>query len=38
LVTDLASAAEVLFVGTVAAMIEETIVVTLNNGIPLITN
>lgn len=36
--TDLASMAEVFFVGTVAAMIEETIVVTLNTGIPLITN
>ena len=38
LVTDLASAAEVLFVGTVASMIEESIVVTLNKGIPIITN
>jgi hypothetical protein len=37
-ITDLASLFEVFFVGTVAGMIEETIKITLNEGVPLITN
>lgn len=36
--TDLASLFEVFFVGVVAGLIEETITVTLNAGVPLITN
>ena len=36
--TDLASLAEVFFVGTVAGLIEESITLTLNTAIPLITN
>jgi hypothetical protein len=38
ILTDLASLFEVFFVGTVASLIEETIIVTLDIGIPLATN
>ena len=38
LVTDFASMFEVFFVGTVAGLIEETIVLTLSDGVPLIVN
>ena len=36
--TDLASLFEVFFVGTVAGMIEDTVIFTLNTGIPVVTN
>ena len=38
ILTDLASLFEVFFVGTVAGLIEESIVLTLNTGIPVVTN
>lgn len=38
LLTDFAALFEVFFVGTVAGLIEDTITVTLNKGVPLITN
>ena len=38
ILTDLASLFEVFFVGTVAGLIEESIVLTLNTGIPFVTN
>lgn len=37
-ITDFASIFEVFFVGTVAGLIEDTIKLTLNQGIPLVTN
>lgn len=38
ILTDLASLFEVFFVGTVAGLIEDTIVFTLDTGIPFVTN